>query len=162
VAIGSKLAAPLAGDASATLPTPLDWPWLVVALFLAAPAFVVLFSARPGDVGSILVAALLAYGLARFGSEAMGPEIGAALGAFGVGSFSNMLARWRHQPAAISLLPGMLLLVPGSVGFRSLHALLQHDVLSGIETGFAMALVAVSLVTGLFLANLVFPSRRLL
>jgi uncharacterized membrane protein YjjB (DUF3815 family) len=56
----------------------------------------------------------------------------------------------------------MLLLVPGSVGFRSLHALLQHDVLSGIETGFAMALVAVSLVTGLFLANLVFPSRRLL
>jgi len=123
---------------------------------------VVLFRARPGDVGSILVAALLAYALARFGSESMGPEIGAALGAFGVGSFSNLIARWRYQPAAISLLPGLLLLVPGSVGFRSLHAMLQNDVLSGIETGFAMALIAISLVTGLSLANLVFPSRRLL
>jgi uncharacterized membrane protein YjjP (DUF1212 family) len=162
VAVGSKLATPLAGEASGVVPTPLDWPWLMVALFLAAPAFVVLFRARPTDGGSILVAALLAYGLARFGSDALGPEIGAALGAFGVGSFSNLIARWRHQPAAISLLPGLLLLVPGSVGFRSLNALLENDVLSGIETGFAMVLIAVSLVTGLFLANLVFPSRRLL
>lgn len=162
VAVGSKLAAPLAAGVEGVPPTPLDWPWLLLALLLAAPAFVVLFRARPGDVGSILVAALLAYGVTRFGSEALGPEIGAALGAFSVGSFSNLLARWRHQPAAISLLPGLLLLVPGSVGFRSLNALLHNDVLSGIETGFAMVLIAVSLVTGLFLANLVFPSRRLL
>ena len=34
--------------------------------------------------------------------------------------------RWRHRPAAVVLVPGILLLVPGSIGFRSLTALMEQ------------------------------------
>ena len=162
VAVGSKLARPLAAELQGRTPEPVDWPWLLLALCATAPAFVVLFRARPRDLPAILSAALLAFGTARLASSAMGPEIGAATGAFCLAAYSNFLARWRYKPAAISLLPGLLLLVPGSVGFQSMHSLIERDVLSGIETGFTMVLTAVSLVTGLFLANLLLPSRRLL
>jgi uncharacterized membrane protein YjjP (DUF1212 family) len=162
VAIGTKLGEPLARGLAGSQPAPLAWHWLLPALLTTALAYTVLFRARPRDAGSILAAALIAFTTARLGSESLGPEIGAAFGAFCIGVFSNLMARWRNKPSAVTLLPGLLLLVPGSIGFRSLHALLQNDVLSGIETGFAMILIAVSLVTGLFLANLVLPSRRLL
>ena len=58
-------------------------------------------------------------------------------------------------------LPGILLLVPGSIGFWSLAALLESDVVSGVETAFRMVLVAVSLVAGLLLADAIVPPRDL-
>ena len=162
VAIGSRLAAPLARGLEGTPAESLPWPYLLAALAVTGPAFVVLFRGRPGDLPAILAGALIAFGSSRLGTAAFGPEIGAALGAFCLGVFSNLLARWLYQPAAISLLPGLLLLVPGSIGFRSLSSLIERDVLSGVDTGFTMVLTAISLVTGLFLANLIVPSRRLL
>ena len=52
------------------------------------------------------------------------------------------------------------MLVPGSIGYRSLASFLADDVLSGVETAFRMALVAISLVGGLLLANVLFTPRR--
>jgi uncharacterized membrane protein YjjP (DUF1212 family) len=161
VAVGTKLATPLAQGLEGRVPLSPPWPWLMVALLLAAPAFLVLFRARPRDLPAILAATLIAFGLSRWVSSALGPELGAALGAFGVGVYSNLLARWRRKPSAITMLPGLLVLVPGSIGFRSVHSLIERDVLSGVEAGFAMVLTAVSLVTGLFLANLLRPRRQL-
>ena len=45
---------------------------------------------------------------------------------------------------------------------RSLKALVHNNVLAGVETGFSMVLIAMSLVTGLFLSNLTVAPRRLL
>ena len=58
--------------------------------------------------------------------------------------------------------PGLILLVPGSLGIRSLSALLERDVLSGVQTAFATTLVAIALATGILLANVLIPPRRLL
>jgi uncharacterized membrane protein YjjB (DUF3815 family) len=60
------------------------------------------------------------------------------------------------------MVPGILLLVPGSIGFGSLAKFLDRDVLSGIDTAFTMILVAVALVTGLLVSNLIVPPRRAL
>ena len=43
-------------------------------------------------------------------------------------------------------------LVPGSIGYRSLTALLAEEVVPGIQTAFRMLLVAASLVAGILLA----------
>ena len=40
------------------------------------------------------------------------------------------------------LVPGILLLVPGSVGFRSLTSLIERQAVAGIETAFSMILTA--------------------
>ena len=48
------------------------------------------------------------------------------------------------------------------MGLSSLHALLEQDVVGGLETGFQMALIAGLLVTGQLVANLVISPRRAL
>jgi uncharacterized membrane protein YjjB (DUF3815 family) len=59
------------------------------------------------------------------------------------------------------LVPGILMLVPGSVGFRSLIALLERQALAGVETAFSTVLTAVALVAGLLIAGVLAPERRL-
>ena len=76
------------------------------------------------------------------------------LGAWLLGTLGHLLGRWRNEPSALAILPGMLLLVPGGLGFSSLSSLLANDIVSGIQAGFTMLLIALSLVTGLMLASI--------
>ena len=62
--------------------------------------------------------------------------------------------------AAVEDAPGIILLVPGSIGFRSVASLLDHNVLHGVEAAFLMAMVGVSIVAGLLLANVAAPTSR--
>ncbi|MCP3957907.1 MAG: threonine/serine exporter family protein [bacterium] len=161
-ATGWAITEALFGKQAPSEPLALPAEAFLLAAPLAAASFTVLFRARPVDYGWILLGCSVAFLTARFGGDAFGPEIGAALGAWVLGCLSNLLARWRGKPSSITLVPGLLILVPGSFGFRSLQALVQDNVLAGVETGFSMALIAMSLVTGLFLSNLTVAPRRLL
>ena len=55
---------------------------------------------------------------------------------------SNAFARFKKRPASIMLIPGVILLVPGAVGLRSLSSLAGHDVVAGVETGFVVLMIA--------------------
>jgi uncharacterized membrane protein YjjP (DUF1212 family) len=135
--------------------------WMVaVALLGASAAFTVLFRARPRDMAPILAVGALGVLAARLGSAKLGPELGGFAGAFVVGVSSNLYARWRDRPVALAAMPALLLLVPGSVGFRGLTLLLEHEVVSGVEAAFGMLLAAASLVAGFLFANVAVPSRR--
>ncbi|MFI5234896.1 MAG: hypothetical protein ACHQXA_04230 [Gemmatimonadales bacterium] len=57
-------------------------------------------------------------------------------------------------------MPSVLLLVPGSVGFRGLASLLDRQVIVGVETAFRMLLIASALVAGLLVASVAGPQRR--
>jgi uncharacterized membrane protein YjjB (DUF3815 family) len=71
---------------------------------------------------------------------------------------SSLYERRLHRPAAVVLVPGILLLVPGSIGFRSLTALMERQAVAGIETAFSMILTAVALVAGLLVAGVIAPA----
>jgi uncharacterized membrane protein YjjB (DUF3815 family) len=75
---------------------------------------------------------------------------------------STLYARTFNRPAAVPLVPGIMLLVPGSIGFGSLSRFIERDVVYAVETAFSMGLVGVALVTGLLLANLIVPPRKAL
>jgi uncharacterized membrane protein YjjB (DUF3815 family) len=64
------------------------------------------------------------------------------------------------RPAVITQVPGILLLVPGSVGFRGLAAMLDERIVSGIDTTFKMILTAVALVAGTLISSVIAPVRR--
>jgi len=136
-----------------------DW-LLYTALAIAPVAFIVLFRARWRDLPAIAIAGWIGFAGARYGAHAFGPEIGSCVGAFLLGGFSNGIARLTNRPASITSIPGLMLLVPGSLGMRSLNALMHDDVTSGVDTAFTVVLVAVSLVVGLLLANIALPPRR--
>ena len=162
VALGGRLAGFLPPAPPLLGPTPLPFWADLVALAVVSLAVTVLFRARPQDAGWIIAAGALAFGGARVGAQGLGPELGAFVGALLLGMASNALARLRNRPSVVTIVPGMMLLVPGSLGFRSLESLLARDVLAGVDTAFSMLMVAVAIAAGLLFANALVPSRRVL
>jgi uncharacterized membrane protein YjjP (DUF1212 family) len=162
VALGAKLASLLLLPPGSRVPESLPEWTLLLSLALAPVGFAVLLRARPRDIPVIMCASWLSFGGARLGTHLLGPQLGACVGAIIVGAASNLYARVFNRPSAIPLVPAILLLVPGSVGFGSLARFMDRDVISGIDTAFNMILVAVALVTGLLVANLIVPPRRVL
>lgn len=162
VALGSQVARLIPGMPVASAPLPLD-AWTLWLALLASPfAFTVLLQARPRDAGWIMIACILGFGGARLGTLLLGPELGVLVGACSLGLGANLFARIIKRPAAVMLLPGLILLVPGGIGFGSLSKFIERDVMSGMEAAFSVLLVAVALVTGLLLANVIIPPRRTL
>ena len=137
------------------MPTPV----ILGTLVFTACAFTVLFQARPRDALWIGLAGFVAYYGARIGVEWLGPLAGASLASATLGLFSNGVALVRKQPVAVTMVPGLLLLVPGSIGFQSITALLDKDPMRSFESAFSMILVSAAIVTGLFVANVLLPPR---
>ena len=84
---------------------------------------------------------------------------GAFAGALAVGIVSGLLSRWRDRPALVTLTFGILMLVPGSVGFKSVANFITHDPVAAIQTTISMIGTAVAIVTGLLLARVMVPRR---
>jgi len=97
----------------------------------------------------------------RAGAATLGVELGTFAGALAVGVASSVYERLTQRPAAVVSVPGILLLVPGSVGFRGLTSLIDRQAVAGIETIFSMILTAVALVAGLLIAAVVVPETRM-
>lgn len=158
VALGSRIgelvfgAVPLGASGSSE-----GWPE-VFGLLLAPAALAVLLRAPLGELPYLVLAGFVGFYGGRWGARGLSPELGMFVGAFVLGLASNLYAWWRHRPATTTLVPGILLLVPGSLGYRSVTELLSREVVPGISTAMDMTLVAVSLVAGLLAANeLVLP-----
>jgi uncharacterized membrane protein YjjP (DUF1212 family) len=162
IALGTKIVTLLTGTVPGVDPTQLpDWT-LVVALITTPLAFVVLLRAEARDAGYIIAAGALAFLGARVGGQVLGPELGAFGGALLTGVGSGWYSRFTNRPSQITLVPGLLLLVPGSIGLRSLTSLNEGNVLLGVEGAFRMGLIAVSLASGILIARLVTPKRLLM
>jgi uncharacterized membrane protein YjjP (DUF1212 family)/ligand-binding SRPBCC domain-containing protein len=137
--------------------------WTLWASLLLAPlAFTVLFSARAKDAPLIVASCGVAFWGGRLGARVLDPQLGVFVGAVLVGVLGNVYARIVHRPASVPIVPGLLLLVPGSIGLRSLSSLLAQDVLTGMQAAFTMTLVSVALAMGLLVANVLVPPRSAL
>lgn len=140
------------------LPVP---PWAEwVALVAASYSFAVLFQAARRDYLLVMASACLGYLATRYGSGWAGPEFGVFFGGVVAGSAANVYARWKQRPGALVRVPGIILLVPGSVGFRSLFFAFERDVYLSVDTAFSLLAILIALVAGLLFGNLLVPPRR--
>jgi uncharacterized membrane protein YjjP (DUF1212 family) len=114
----------------------------------------------------LLWAALFSGGLAwlamLLGGRVLPTHIASFAAATLVCSAANLLARHTGRPAQLYHLPGMMLLVPGSLGFLSFDDFVRGTYLAGAEKLVAMSLVAGGLVMGVLLANVLVPPKKLL
>jgi uncharacterized membrane protein YjjP (DUF1212 family) len=130
--------------------------WTLWAAVLVTPlAVTVLLQGRARDMPWIALASLAGFVGGRAGSVLLGPALGGCLGALTVGLAAHLYERWVGRPSLVPLVPSVLLLVPGSTGFRSLAFLLDQQVVIGIDGAFATLLTAASLVAGLLLAEMI-------
>ena len=133
-----------------------------IALAVAPFAFSILLQARRRQWPVICAVAWSGFLAAKWGGAVMGSEFGAFFGALMIGVLSNLYARWRDRPAMVPQVPAILILVPGSIGYRAVTAFLDQDALAGVGFAFSMSLIAVSIVGGLLAANALAPPRRVL
>jgi len=143
-------------------PRPIPEWFLLLSLLLISLSFTVLFNARLRD--SVWLLATVA--LAILGSKLLGQWLQQPFLAFAVvlliSIFGNLYSRLTGKPASLVHIPGVMLLVPGSVGFHSISAMLQHNTLAGIEIAFKAVLIAVSIAVGLLAGNLFVPPKKAL
>ena len=162
VALGQKIDLFLPeGPAHVELVPLPDWVYPLTILMVVV-SLAILFRARIRDVGFILLAGVLAYAAARFGARYIGAELGAFVGALVLGMISNLYGRLLDRPALVLNTVGIMLLVPGSLGYRSLESLIQAALLPGIDLAFRSVLVLVALSGGVLVANSIVSPRRLL
>lgn len=163
--IGTAIALAVAGffgiepRVHALRPQP-DWvAWS--ALALAAYAFAVLFQAQRRDYPVVMLSAVCGYLVSRYGGEWLGSGAGVFLGAFVTTAASNAYARMTNRPGALVRLPGIIMLVPGSVALRGVVSLVQsQDFGAGQAAAMAVFSTLMALVAGLVFGNLLVSARR--
>ena len=142
------------------LPGWVDYP----ALLVAAVAFAMLFRAAWRDWPVVIVAVITGYAATRLGGAVSphlsGAPFGVFLGGLLLSAMSNGYARYWGRPGAVIREPGILLLVPGSVGFRSVSYLLERNATLGFDTGLLLVTILISLVAGLMFGELLIAPRR--
>jgi uncharacterized membrane protein YjjP (DUF1212 family) len=144
------------------LPQALPLPFQAAALVAAALAFAVIFAVPRAHLGGAVASGAIGYVATALGGRYLPAHVTAFAAALAICLFANGLARLTQRPAQIFQLPGMMLLVPGSFGFLSLENFLRGDFINGAARGFEMLLIGGALVTGVLLANVVLPAKKLL
>lgn len=145
------------------LPVWAEW----MGLLVGSAAFAVLFGAARRDFLIVMAGAWIGYGLTRLGGQIPGLSSeafagGVFLAGLGVAMVSNAFGRIFRRPGALLRVSGIILLVPGSVGFRSLSFVLERDVVLGLDTAVAVLSALIAIVAGLLFGNLLVPPRRYL
>ena len=137
-----------------------DWvEW--VALVSGAFAFAVLFRAAWRDYPIVMFSAATGYLVARFGGAALDGPAGVFLAALVTSALGNVYARWAQKPGALVRVPGIIMLVPGSIALRGVINLVQQqNVDAGGDAAIAVLNTLMALVAGLLFGNLLVSARR--
>lgn len=117
------------------------------------------FKAQRSDWIWVTLAGIFGFCCSKLGTHYLGAELGMFFGGACVGAMSNVFARLRNRPSSIFQFPGIILLVPGSVGYRSLSFLFERNVVGGLDTAFTMVTLAMALVVGVFFGNMLVKPR---
>ena len=105
---------------------------------------------------TVVVLALVANDVAR---HLVGIDAGVFVAAVTIGVVGGVLGHVRHRSPLVFIVPGVLMLVPGSAGFNSAMKLLSNNTVSGITTAFDTLVTAILIAYGLMIATVILPKR---
>jgi uncharacterized membrane protein YjjP (DUF1212 family) len=125
---------------------------LAAAAGLASLALLIATNSRLGDIWLVAVSVVVALIGSRAGSAILGATLGVAIASLVLGLWSNAYARYSRRPPALALLPGLAVLVPGSLGQRGVSAALMGAG-AGVDLLVAALVIAAGLVVGLLVAD---------
>jgi len=161
LAVGSRSAIYLLGDIIDTEScSPLPF-WTNVFFFIGISiSFAILLDASPSQWFGMIICDAVAYVVYTIIDLFFGSDASSAIAAFSVGVVGSLLPRIFGGIGMVNVLAGILMLVPGSIGVRGVSSMFANDVVSGIQFGFQMLVIGLSITVGLFFANmLVYPRK---
>jgi uncharacterized membrane protein YjjP (DUF1212 family) len=163
---GFALALAIVGPAMLPAPSlsPVRSPGLLVlpAAVIMAAAISIILRARARDFGWVCVSCLVAIVATRIFGALPGHQVAAFGSAFVVGILTNFAARYLRIPQPVMLIPGILILVPGSLSYQSILSVFQTDLTNAVSLAVDAVLASIFIVAGTLLSQLVIrPFPRL-
>ncbi len=162
VVMGQTIVAHTVGETAVVMAGRSPWFVDLLMVVVASVCMAVLFQAHLRHAWVMVVSGLLAFYSSRYGTLCFGPQVGVLGAAVVIGVASNLYARAFDRPALVMVLPGLLILVPGTLGLRSLQLFMSSATVDGVQSAFTVLVVGVSLVVGLLLANVILAPRKVL
>ena len=158
VEVGRSIATAWLGASTPVLPVDATTAAQVLAALLAGLAFTATLRARARDAPLMCAATLLALTANAVGTELLGKKAGVFGAALAVGIAGGLISTRLRRSSLVFVVPGVLMLVPGSLGYASVLQLLTNDTVSGVTAAFDTFVTAVSIAYGLMIAALVVPA----
>ena len=141
-------------------PVSQTWVYLLVPPLLAGLCLAFQVSRRD-FLPAIMVCGIAYLGI-LFGSMLLNANVGNLLGTIVAVVVSTLWARQTNRPTSIVLIPAIVLLVCGTIGFRGLASLAGGDVALGVQQFFQMFVVALTLFAGILIGfTIVRPENTL-
>jgi uncharacterized membrane protein YjjB (DUF3815 family) len=159
VGIGRSIAASWFGPVAASPPDAGFSAVHLVAAVAAGLAFTLTLRARYRDASIMCAATVLALGANELGATLFGREAAVFVAALVVGAAGGVTGWLLRRSPLVFIVPGVLMLVPGSAGFNSMLKLLTDQTVDGVGAGFDTFLTAVSIAYGLMVSTVVLPRR---
>lgn len=131
-----------------------------IALIFVPLGFVVLFKAKPKDFLWILIGCWISYFSFKVSSQFTSNITAVFIASLLLGVASNLFSRKTLRNPSVMLVPGMILLVPGSLGFLSISKLVASDVVAGIQIALTMLSTSMALVLGIIFSNILIKTTK--
>jgi uncharacterized membrane protein YjjB (DUF3815 family) len=159
VAVGTSIAASWFGEVTRAAPAVTFSGTHLLGAVVAALAFTVTLSARARDAILMCAATCLALAANEVGATVFGEEAAVFVAALVVGITGGLVGLFLRRSDLVFVVPGVLMLVPGSAGFNSVVQLLSDQTVSGLTAGFDTFVTAMSIAYGLMISALLLPRR---
>ena len=122
------------------------FPLLLVGLCLA-------FQISRRDLPWAVLVSGIAYIGVLAGSSVLNANLGNLVGTILAVVIANLWAKKTGRPTSIVLIPAIVMLVSGSIGFRGLAAITTGELLLGMQQFLQMFVVALTLLVGIFMGH---------
>ena len=151
--LGAGLAGMLVTIPTAAAATPVNAQWLWLFMPPLIVGLCVVFQTATRDMFWACFGCAVAYGGILLGSAIAGGNLGNLIGTIIAVIFANLWARRTRRPTSIVLVPAIILLVSGSIGFRGLAAVAAGQTAVGEQQFLQMFIVALTIAVGLLVGN---------
>ena len=134
---------------------PVDQKWMLLYFPLLLIGLAFAFQVSRRDLPwAVLISALAFLGV-EAGSSIMNANLGNLLGTIIAVVVSNVWARKTGRPTSIVLIPAIVMLVSGTIGFRGLATMAIGDVVLGANQFLQMFIVALTILAGIFIGFII-------
>jgi len=138
----------VSGTATGTT-TPVDPVWVQLLFPLLLVGLCLAFQVSRRDLPWAVLVSGIAYLGIMAGSSILDANLGNLVGTIIAVVIANLWARQTGRPTSIVLIPAIVMLVSGSIGFRGLASMAGGDLLLGAQQFLQMFVVAMTIVAGI-------------
>jgi uncharacterized membrane protein YjjP (DUF1212 family) len=149
--IGISIASLFVTTAATEPETPVNQMWVLLLFPLLLVGLGLAFQVSRRDLPwSVLLSGIAFLGV-LFGTSLMDSNLGNLLGTIIAVVLANLWSRRTGRPTSILLIPAIVMLVSGTIGFRGLAAMAEGELLLGVQQFLQMFIVAITILAGILI-----------